>query len=178
MAVVMLRLRRELTDRYCMSWVFRQRIGPPLGCRVSGQRRSRPRTPASALGTGRLGGGEGERGHRNRCGALTSGAHGDDAVWMSCSCGATILVQATEKGPEYNLDRGSPCEQQPCFSSSPSENVSSRQTPTACLVKPVAARRDFVGPGWDSPIRDLRLHPAATGRPGGSVSRWVAVDRG
>ena len=31
--------------------------------------------------------------HR-RCGALTSGLHGEAAVWMACTCGATILVQA------------------------------------------------------------------------------------
>src|SRR5215471_19600001 len=35
----------------------------------------------------------------------------------------------------------------------------SSQTPTACLVKPVAARRDFVGPMWDPPIRNLQLQP-------------------
>jgi len=41
--------------------------------------------------------------HR-RCGALTSGPHGDDAVWMSCTCGATILVPAQEEGTEPDLD--------------------------------------------------------------------------
>ena len=41
--------------------------------------------------------------HR-RCGALTSGLHGDDAVWMSCPCGATILVPAQEEGAESNLN--------------------------------------------------------------------------
>ena len=50
---------------------------------------------------------------RRRCGALTSGLYGDDAVWMSCSCSATILVPAREEGPEYNPDGGSPCEQRP-----------------------------------------------------------------
>jgi len=43
--------------------------------------------------------------HR-RCGALTSGLHGDDAVWMSCTC----LVRA-----ESNLNHpsgGSTGEQQ------------------------------------------------------------------
>ena len=42
--------------------------------------------------------------------------------------------------------------------------------PRACLVKPVAARRDFLGLTWDSPIRGLRLQPAATGRLGGAPS--------
>ena len=42
--------------------------------------------------------------------------------------------------------------------------------PTACLVKPVAARRDFLGLTWDSPIRGLRLQPAATGGLGGAPS--------
>jgi len=41
--------------------------------------------------------------HR-RCGALTSGLHGNDAVWMSCSCGATILVRAREEGTEPDID--------------------------------------------------------------------------
>jgi len=52
--------------------------------------------------------------HR-RCGALTSGLHGDDAVWMSCTCGATILVPAQEEGAESNLNHpsgGSTGEQQ------------------------------------------------------------------
>jgi len=44
--------------------------------------------------------------HR-RCGALTSGLHGDDAVWMSCTCGATILVPAQEEGAESNLNHPS-----------------------------------------------------------------------
>jgi len=39
--------------------------------------------------------------HR-RCGALTSGPHGDDAMWMSCTRGATILVPAREEGTEPN----------------------------------------------------------------------------
>jgi hypothetical protein len=47
------------------------------------------------------------------CGALTSGPHGDDAVWMSCTRGATILVPPRNEGTEHNPDRGSPCEQQP-----------------------------------------------------------------
>jgi len=38
--------------------------------------------------------------------------------------------------------------------------------PRACLVKPVAAWADFLGLRWDSPMRGLRLQPAATGRPG------------
>jgi hypothetical protein len=42
--------------------------------------------------------------------------------------------------------------------------------PTACLVKPVAARTDFLGPTWDSPIRGLRVQPAATGGPGRAPS--------
>jgi len=41
--------------------------------------------------------------HR-RCGALTSGPHGDDAVWMSSTCGATILVPTREEGPKLDLD--------------------------------------------------------------------------
>jgi len=41
--------------------------------------------------------------HR-RCGALTSGLHGDDAVWMSCTCGATIVVPGQEEGTESNLN--------------------------------------------------------------------------
>jgi integrase len=40
--------------------------------------------------------------HR-RCGALTSGLHGDDAVWMACACGATILVPATTERYEMVL---------------------------------------------------------------------------
>jgi integrase len=40
--------------------------------------------------------------------------------------------------------------------------------PRACLVKPGVARRDFLGPTRDSPIRGLRLQPAATGRPDGA----------
>lgn len=42
--------------------------------------------------------------HR-RCGALTSGPHGDDAMWMSCTCGATILVPAQEEGTQSDLDQ-------------------------------------------------------------------------
>ena len=42
--------------------------------------------------------------HR-RCGALTSGPHGDDAVWMSCTSGATILVPAQEEGSQSDLDQ-------------------------------------------------------------------------
>ena len=42
-----------------------------------------------------------------RCGALTSGLHGDDAVWMSCACGATILVPAQEEDTESNLNHPS-----------------------------------------------------------------------
>jgi len=42
--------------------------------------------------------------HR-RCGALTSGLHGDDAVWMSCACGATILVPEQEEGTQPDLDQ-------------------------------------------------------------------------
>jgi hypothetical protein len=42
--------------------------------------------------------------HR-RCGALTSGLPGDDAVWMSCTCGATILGPAQEEGTQSDLDQ-------------------------------------------------------------------------
>src|SRR5262249_29482635 len=39
-----------------------------------------------------------------------------------------------------------------------------------------AARRDFLGPTWDSPIRGLRLQPGTTGRPdeapSGTRSPW------
>src|SRR5215467_14109693 len=54
--------------------------------------------------------------------------------------------------------------------------------PTAYLVKPVAARRDFLGPTWllFSPIRGLRLQPglfllashySSEGRPSAQSSR-------
>ena len=42
--------------------------------------------------------------HR-RCGALTSGLHVDDAVWMSCTCGASILVPAQEKGTQPDFEQ-------------------------------------------------------------------------
>jgi len=41
--------------------------------------------------------------HR-RCGALSFGPHGDDAVWMSCTCGANILVPAQEEDNGPDLD--------------------------------------------------------------------------
>jgi len=44
--------------------------------------------------------------HR-RCGALTSGLYGDDAVWISCSCGSSILVPAREEDPEPDLEGAS-----------------------------------------------------------------------
>jgi hypothetical protein len=42
--------------------------------------------------------------HR-RCGALSSGPHGDDAVWMSRTCGASILIPAHEEDTQSDLDR-------------------------------------------------------------------------
>ena len=42
-----------------------------------------------------------------RCGALTSGLYGDDAVWMSGSCGASFLVPAREEDPEPGLEGAS-----------------------------------------------------------------------
>jgi len=39
------------------------------------------------------------------CGALTSAPHGDEAVWMACTCGATILVPAREEGTEPSLEQ-------------------------------------------------------------------------
>jgi len=44
------------------------------------------------------------------------------------------------------------CELPPVTSMAAVERTPSRQTPTPCLVKPVAARRDFLGPMWDSLI--------------------------
>jgi len=41
--------------------------------------------------------------HR-RCGALTSGLYGDDVVWMSCTCGANILIPQ-EEGTQPDLDQ-------------------------------------------------------------------------
>jgi len=35
---------------------------------------------------------------------LRQGLHGEAAVWMACTCGATILVPAREEGTELNLD--------------------------------------------------------------------------
>ena len=45
------------------------------------------------------------------------------------------------------------------------EEAQLSRMPIACLVKPVAAWADFLGPTWDSPIGGLLLQPAVTGRP-------------
>jgi len=51
-----------------------------------------------------------------------------------------------------------------------SRELRSSRMPTACLVKPGVARRDFLGITWDSPNEGLRVQPAATGKPGGALS--------
>ena len=46
------------------------------------------------------------------------------------------------------------------------ERARPSRMPTACLVKPGVARRDFLGSTWDFSQLRCRLQPAATGRPG------------